>query len=78
MSTPERELWAAVLERAQKDYSGVNLHGYDAKPDNRARIKRGVRQWTDSSSARVGSFRWVCTALDLDPVKTRKAVLGGG
>lgn len=56
-ATNERKLWASVLENAWDEARS----DYD-----------GVYVWVASDSWRVGSFRWVCDTLGLDPEAVRK------
>lgn len=57
-----RALWAAVLARAVEDYR------YSGSAKESLSHKKEARQWvacTDYTG--VGSFTYVCEALDLDP-----------
>ena len=52
-----RRLWAAVLEQAFEDAQARGLE--DAK------------KWFISEKSEVGSFLWICDALDIDPQALR-------
>lgn len=61
-SSVERDLWAAVLEQAIKDLNDITEH------------PRAIA-WFRSPGDDVGSFTWICITLDMDPEKTRRAIL---
>lgn len=64
-----KKLWATTLAESL----GICLRGIrgDHKPYDTE------LEWITSESMRVGSFLWICQALDLDPGKVRKVVQGG-
>ena len=61
-----RSLWTAVLARAVDDYR------YKGATKESIAYRKDARQWIDCSSYKgVGSFAYVCEALDLDPDAVR-------
>jgi hypothetical protein len=62
LSSSERDLWAAVLDRAILDLDDIT-----EKPRSLA--------WFKSPNDDEGAFLWVCMILDLEPGKTRLAIL---
>jgi len=54
------KLWSAVMEQAVED---LTLNGFNR---NTIRIKHEVIRWFKSSNRGVGTFLWICEALDLD------------
>lgn len=64
--TPERELLAGVLDRAIRDASGL---GWDCD----RWIQESALEWFDSKSLEPFSFLWICSHLDLCPVRLRRA-----
>ena len=65
-SVPEKRLLAAVLQRAVTDF--VSGEG---------EIKEGARAWLldDEPSDAPLTFRFICEALDLDPMSLRRAIV---
>jgi hypothetical protein len=55
-----RNLWAAVLKQAIKD-AQQNVKGALTSP----------QLWFESESQTVGSFLWICSALNIDPDSVR-------
>jgi hypothetical protein len=62
MDSPEAALWHAVILQALEDL------GYEQR-------RQPALRWFLSSTGQVGSFRWVCHQLDLDPSAVRKSAL---
>lgn len=61
-----RALWAAVLARAVEDYR------YKGSSKESLAHKKDAREWVACSSYKgVGSFYYVCEALDLEPDAVR-------
>jgi len=60
----ERRLWASVLTRAVLDYK---MFGDVSRGDNSVKATLGsqARGWLYDSSEEIGSFRWICSILDL-------------
>ncbi len=57
-----RSLWTAVLARAVEDYR------YEGATKESLAYKKDARQWAACTSYKgVGSFSYVCEALDLEP-----------
>ena len=61
-SSSDRDLWAAVLDRAVDDL---------AIPEERPK----AMAWFRSPRDDIGSFNWICLTLDLEPGKVRAMVL---
>jgi hypothetical protein len=61
-SSVERDLWAAVLDRAVLDL---------AIPEERIK----TLAWFRSHGNDIGSFVWICMILDLEPSRVRGMVL---
>ena len=58
-----RRLLAAILERALKDARDPTLEGgATCRPAER----EGVIAWFGAAEAGPGTFRWLCTLLELD------------
>ena len=57
-----KELWAAVLEQAIKDFSRGYFYADRA------------RAWFESESEEVGSFLWICRTLGVDSECTRETL----
>jgi hypothetical protein len=71
---PERNLMAAILERALIDAIGQSL-------ELRASLKRQARLWINERFevlAPCWSFEWICEQLDLDPELVRKFAIEHG
>ncbi|MGC8490798.1 MAG: hypothetical protein ACP5SH_03570 [Syntrophobacteraceae bacterium] len=71
------ELWGAVLLQAIEDYqrkgagfdmavNGIRLRGWYYDREIR-RDKRRAEEWFKSNKEDMGSFRWICDLLKLDP-----------
>ncbi len=60
----ELDLWRAVLARSLRDFAGVDAY---VTPFERVQLKRRARFWFSSDEFSLGSFRWICQTLDLDP-----------
>ena len=66
LDVPERELIAAVLERALLDYTDVScVEGMDAQ------------FWIYSNETRPWSYVWCCAVLDIDPDAIRDQLAKG-
>jgi hypothetical protein len=61
-SSPERDLWASVLDQAVNDLN-----------DTIERPRAIAWFWSDNDYE--GSFQWICMILDLEPVKVRQVVV---
>jgi hypothetical protein len=62
-----RKLWSAVMEQAIEDLSGDN-----------PRIQQAAVDWfSNRQNDGVGSFVWVCQAIDLDPDSVRECIRRG-
>ena len=57
MECANKRLWASVLVQAIKDVQG-----------NYLRYREEAFKWLQSESMEVGSFLWVCSVLELDPL----------
>jgi hypothetical protein len=72
--SPERALWAAILERALLDVRG------NVKPtgrEDRIGLQSEAVEWLNSSSIEPGSFRFCCEVLDLSPAAILESVAQG-
>lgn len=72
LTTPERQLWAAVLLRAIKDIAGLNTY---LPPVVRTCVQRSAKTWIESPVCGPGSFLWICDRLGLDAEAVRRQVL---
>ncbi len=61
---PERTLWVAVLDRAVRDFAGIDAKSSQVR---KAVLRHDAEAWFRSESDAPGSFRWVCDQLGLDP-----------
>lgn len=67
-----RDLWAAVMHGAVSD-----LLGKDTTTKGRTRnvinteLSLSARRWFDSDDCGIGTFRWICSVLELDPERVR-------
>jgi hypothetical protein len=59
------DMWLAVVIRAAADVLGKNT--YTKKPAERERLQRSAEAWLYSDNREPGSFRWVCTAINVEP-----------
>ncbi len=60
LGTPERNLVAAIMQRAIDD-------AYGQSKDIPRHEKRGARTWLRTGEEYEWSFVWACKSLDLDP-----------
>lgn len=60
---PERALWVAVLDRAVRDFSGIDAKFSQVR---KAVLRHDAEAWFRSDSNASGSFRWVCEQLGVD------------
>jgi hypothetical protein len=67
--TPERELWGHVLLQAICDVVGLHVA---ASAHDRRLIRQQAETWFLAHSSSLGSFRWVCNSLGLDPATVRR------
>ena len=78
-------LWAHVAQQAMLDYKKGNKQGwYDPvkrvvamrKEYTRERLLEydSAKTWMFSDSTRHGSFLWVCSILNFDPIQARQCV----
>lgn len=74
-TTPCTRLWAAVLDRAYRDVKGEIE--YQNNAGRNAVLQRRAEAWIRSNDFAVGSFRWICMVLDLDPEREREKALAG-
>jgi hypothetical protein len=72
--SPEKVLWAEVLLQAAESLQGRLMF----LGEDREAIQREAAEWFNSCSQEIGSFLWVCQALDLDPQTVRQAILRRG
>ena len=69
--TPEElEQWAGVMERRVVAAKQTE----DEYAEAARRAHRGAVEWIDNPSWALGSFKWVCDLLDLEPDAVRKQV----
>lgn len=64
----ERNLWAAVLERAIRDYCGaetIPMASYE---------EEDLIDWFYTDNSQPGSLIWICEWLDFNPAILRKSV----
>lgn len=71
---PEKSLWASVLIQAFKDLEGLQFGNAGSVAHNRANAISWVRS---NRTDYVGSFMYVCEALDLNPEIVRGAFRKG-
>ena len=72
--SPERALWAAILQRAVADARGLTRpHPHE----DSARIQASAVKWFRSRSIEPGSFRFCCEVLDLSPSAVLEKVSQG-
>lgn len=65
-----RHTWAAVLKRAISDVRGQNLClnvSGRLVPSQAKRVRCEALIWLQDDSEEIGSFRWVCGVLGLEP-----------
>ncbi|MBF0141345.1 MAG: hypothetical protein HQL74_13835 [Magnetococcales bacterium] len=63
-------LWMAVMDRAVRDLFALERHlqNPDIMNDPVFRYDyRTLRKWFRSASVEPGSFRWICSLVDIDP-----------
>lgn len=72
-----RNLWAAVLGQGIVDAceAMATLHERPAGATDKYVAKLAARRWLFAHDTHVGSFDWVCGALDLDPRRVREYVV---
>lgn len=68
----ERQLWAAALLNALRDSIGRGLvnDGKVAKTLS----ERDAKEWFASNAYYVGSFKWICELLELEPDNIRRKI----
>jgi len=66
LKSPERNLLAAVLDRAIADLCNGTTDSEGFKGD--------ARRWIYSSNKNENSFLWICHNLELDPHVVRKEI----
>lgn len=66
-TSPEQNLWTAVIERALRD---LNPSYSDSSCSSKWRIS--AYGWIVSMDTEPGSFLWACKFLDLDPMQLKK------
>jgi hypothetical protein len=66
---PETILWTRVLLQAIWDLAGIRLN---APPRDIPRLQASARAWICSDADSLGSFRWTCYSLSLDPATVRR------
>lgn len=62
----EKDLWASVM-----------LEAIESLSSKRPKQKREAEKWFDSRNQGVGSFLWVCSALEIPPGTVRRSVQNG-
>lgn len=62
----ERDLWAAVMMEA--------IGSLDAKSKNQ---RKEAKEWFESESTGVGTFLWVCAALNIPPTSVLRRIRHG-
>lgn len=71
-------LWAEVLRLAVDDARGGGCMptGVTAveRPVLRTRMRAQARAWLTNDDQEVGTFLWICSLLDLEPVAVRAAL----
>ena len=67
-----RDLWAAVLDQAIKDYQSTDCRNLAAKN------RRDAEAWLLSDKISVNSFAGVCLILDMDHRTVRRRILESG
>lgn len=73
----ERDLWAAVIAQAVEDLQAPTIAGDTTAARTRDRNRESARAWFKSDrNDGVGSFVWVCDALDYSPEAVREGVFG--
>lgn len=60
-----QNLWSAVLKQAIKDVSKYNGEFF---------VERTL-SWFEDESEEVGSFRWICSILNLNPESIKRIVI---
>jgi len=60
-----KRLWSSVLERAIEDFRG--FHGFS--------LQDNAKTWLLSRNEGVGSYHWICGALNLDPPTVRRSLI---
>lgn len=69
LKMPEKELLAAIIQRATLDYCGIECtakHWQD--------IGRLAETWIYCSDTSEFSFTWICAELNINPRKMRAAI----
>lgn len=61
---PERTLWVAVLDRAVRDFAGIDAKFSQVR---KMVLRHDAEAWFRSASDAPGSFHWVCDQLGVDP-----------
>lgn len=64
--TQEQELWAAVVRE-----SWLDLYPMGTMTLDKAQNRHDAKEWFAHEGVEVGSFRWVCDILGLNPEKMR-------
>lgn len=67
----ERALWIGVLVRALFDLAGIDGVCERAKI---ALLQSSALAWIESTRSDLGSFRWICNSLNLEPSAVRRAI----
>ncbi len=73
--TPEKRLWSAVLEDAFHCCVSGRVSGEGSKARKEEEIK-SAEAWFLSEETDVGTFKWICEKLNLDPKKVLSKVTG--
>lgn len=71
-----RWIWSQVLQTAIED-AQARFERRDYNDQARAALRLDAQRWIDSERTGIGSFRWVCLQLDLDPGRVRQQVTRG-
>jgi len=70
-----KRLWAAVLHQAMKDAS-ADIMAARARNTNNPQVNDyPAGTWLMSDKNGVGSLRWICDMLDMNPYTVRNTVL---
>jgi len=76
LQDPERNLWIAVMQRAYDDLLlNPDNYGNLNKKKEVEFLKEKTVSWVKEQRASIGSFSWICGALDLSIEEMRKLML---
>ena len=66
----DTHLWMAVMDRAVRDLVALDRYRQDPNVMDDPVFRydyRSLRKWFHSSSMEPGSFRWICSLVNIDP-----------